>query len=170
MAADNRSLARFELTGIPPAPRGVPKILVTFRIDANGVASVEAKDAATSRAQTTKVVPSSGLNQDEVDRLVEEADRFKFADALRSEMAELRNQAATLLYTTEQAIDGYKNLVDEAAIGRTLAAAAELRSLLETQGDIVSIREAYQQLEGETFAIAERLYGAPNSDTNEPNG
>ncbi len=161
MAADNRSLARFELTGLPPAPRGVPKILVTFKIDANGVASVEARDAATSKAQTTKVVPSSGLNQEEVDRLVDEATRFQFADALRSEMAELKNQAATLLYTTEQAIESYKNLVDEAAIERTVAAAAELRNLLENRGDIVSIREAYQQLEGETFAIAEKLYGAP---------
>jgi molecular chaperone DnaK len=167
MAADNRSLARFELTGIPPAPRGVPKIVVTFKIDANGVASVEAKDAATSKAQTTKVVPSSGLNQEEVDRLVDEADRFKFADALRSEMAELKNQAATLLYTTEQAIEGYKNLVDDAAIERTVIAAAELRRLLEGHGDIVSIREAYQQLEAETFAIAEKLYGAPSTEAND---
>ena len=161
MAADNRSLARFELTGIPPAPRGVPKILVTFKIDANGVASVEAKDTATNKAQTIKVAPSSGLSQDEVDRLVEEADRFKFADDLRREMAELKNQAETLLYTTEQAIEGYKNLVDDAAIERTIKAAVELRNLLETQGDIASVREAYQRLEAETFAIAEKLYGSP---------
>src|SRR5207253_2102994 len=105
MAADNRSLARFELTGIPPAPRGVPKIEVTFKLDANGVVSIDAKDLGTGKLQSMKVTPTSGLSHDEVERLVKEGDRFKYADELRKELAELRNQAETLLYTTEQALD-----------------------------------------------------------------
>ncbi len=164
MAADNRSLARFELTGIPPAPRGVPKILVTFKIDANGVVSVEARDVATSRAQTIKVAPASGLTQDDVARLVSEAERFKFADEIRREMAELRNQAETLLYTTEQALEGYANLVDPEAIERTKEAVKTLRAMIDNQSDLALLRDAYQKLEGETFAIAEKLYGAEESN------
>ncbi|MGA7123059.1 MAG: molecular chaperone DnaK, partial [Polyangiaceae bacterium] len=87
MSADNRSLARFELTGIPPAPRGVPKIQVAFRIDADGIVSVEAKDLGTGKGQSVKVRPTSGLSQEEVDGLVREADRFKVADELRRELA-----------------------------------------------------------------------------------
>src|SRR5690606_21468725 len=92
MAVDNRSLARFELTGIPPAPRGVPKIEVTFRIDENGLVRVEAKDLGTGRTQEIRVTPTSGLNNDEVDRLVQEGERFKETDSLRRDLAELRNQ------------------------------------------------------------------------------
>jgi molecular chaperone DnaK len=159
MAGDNRSLARFELTGIPPAPRGVPKIQVTFHLDANGVVSVDAKDLGTGRSQQVKVTPTSGLSLDEVDRLVQEGEKFKFADELRKELAELRNQAETLLYTTEAALEGYANLVDGETLEATRAQAGELRGLLEQQADLGSIREAYQKLEGLTFAIAEKMYG-----------
>jgi molecular chaperone DnaK len=159
MAADNRSLARFELTGIPPAPRGVPKIQVSFRIDADGLVSVEAKDLGTGKAQSIRVKPTSGLSQDEVDRLVSDADRFKFADDLRKELAEIRNQAETLLYTTEAALDGYANLVEPGVLEDTRALAGELRGLLESQAQLSDIRDAYQKLEATTFAIAEKLYG-----------
>jgi len=159
MSADNRSLARFELTGIPPAPRGVPKIQVAFRIDADGIVSVEAKDLGTGKAQTVKVKPTSGLSQDEVDKLVNEADRFKYADELRRELAEIRNQAETLLYTTEAALEGYANLVDGQMLDDTKTLAKELRGLLEAQADLAAIRDAYQKLETMTFAIAEKMYG-----------
>ncbi len=159
MAADNRSLARFELTGIPPAPRGVPKIQVAFRIDADGIVSVEAKDLGTGKAQSITVKPTSGLSQDEVDRLVGDAERFKYADELRRELAEVRNQAETLLYTTEAALEGYANLVDATMLEDTKALAAELRTLLETQADLAQIRDSYQKLETMTFAIAEKMYG-----------
>jgi len=160
MAADNRSLARFELTGIPPAPRGVPKIQVEFRIDADGIVSVEAKDLGTGRVQSIQVRPTSGLSQDEVDRLVTEAEKFKHADEMRKELAELRNQAETLLYTTEAALDGYANLVDVRMLDDTRALAVGLRALLNGQGDLSEIREAYQRLEAMTFQIAEKLYGS----------
>jgi molecular chaperone DnaK len=159
MAADNRSLTRFELTGIPPAPRGVPKIHVTFRLDANGVVSIDAKDLGTGKAQQVKVTPTSGLTSDEVARLVAEGERFKYADELRRELAELRNQAETLLYTTEAALEGYADLVDAETLQTTRLQARDLRSLLEAQADLSSIREAYQSLEGLTFAIAEKMYG-----------
>src|SRR5581483_3818259 len=87
MAADCRSLARFELTGIPPAPRGVPKIQVTFRIDENGIVRVEAKDLGTQKVQEIRVTPTSGLSQDEVGRLVQEGERFKQTDQLRRDLA-----------------------------------------------------------------------------------
>jgi molecular chaperone DnaK len=170
MSADNRSLARFELTGIPPAPRGVPKIQVAFLIDADGIVSVEAKDLGTGKAQTVKVKPTSGLTQDEVDKLVNEADRFKYADEQRRELAEVRNQAETLLYTTEAALDGYANLVDGQMLDDTRSLAKELRELLEAKADLNAIRDAYQRLETMTFAIAEKMYGdgggeAPPAET-----
>jgi molecular chaperone DnaK len=159
MAADNRSLARFELSGIPPAPRGVPKIQVAFRIDADGIVSVEAKDLGTGRAHSVKVRPTSGLSQDEVNRLVTDAERFKYADGLRRELAELRNQAETLLYTTEAALEGYADLVEAKMLDDTRVVAGELRGLLESQADLIQIRDAYQKLEAMTFAIAEKMYG-----------
>jgi len=160
MAADNRSLAQFELAGIPPAPRGVPKIQVAFRIDADGIVSVEAKDLGTGKAQSVRVKPTSGLSQEEVDKLVGEADKFKYADELRRELAELRNQAETLLYTTEAALEGYANLVDARMLEDTRGLAGALRSMLEGNADLMQIREAYQRLEAMTFAIAEKMYGA----------
>ena len=168
MAADNRSLTRFELTGIPPAPRGVPKIQVTFKLDANGVVSIDAKDLGTGKAQQVKVTPTSGLNQEEVDRLVQEGERFKYADELRRELAELRNQAETLLYTTEAALEGYANLVDADTLEATRSQAADLRGMLENQADLGSIRDAYQKLEGLTFAIAEKMYGGDASGGSSP--
>src|SRR5580658_6184011 len=161
MAADNRSLARFELTGIPPAPRGVPKIQVSFQLDANGVVNVEARDLGTGKAQTVKVKPTSGLTQDEVDKLVLDADRFKYADELRRELAEVRNQAETLLYTTEAALEGYANLVEQKMLDDAKGLAGELKALLASDGDLIAIRESYQKLEAVTFAIAEKMYGDP---------
>jgi molecular chaperone DnaK len=160
MAADNQSLARFELTGIPPAPRGVPKIQVTFKIDPNGLLQVEAKDLATNRSQTVKVTPTSGLDQESIQRLVTEAERFRETDGLRKELAELRNQAETLLYTTEQALEGYADLVDADILTAVKKDADRLRKLVEGGADINSIREAYSTLESAAYRIAESMYGA----------
>ena len=159
MSVDNRSLARFELTGIPPAPRGVPKIQVTFRVDGNGILSVEAKDLGTGRIQNVRITPTSGLSPEDIDRLVNEADQFQSTDAKRRELAELKNQAETLVYTTEQALEGYVDLIKDATIleevrGSVVALRQELQG-----GDVSSIREAYQRLEGAAFKLAESVYG-----------
>ncbi|WP_437762326.1 molecular chaperone DnaK [Sorangium sp. So ce281] len=159
MAADCRSLARFELTGIPPAPRGLPKIQVTFRIDENGIVRVEARDLGTGRVQEIRVTPTSGLTPDEVERLVSEGERFKETDALRRDLAELRNQAETLVYTTEQALEGYGDLLDAELLGEVHAECAALRKLLEAGGDLDALRDAYARLEGAAFRIAESMYG-----------
>ena len=170
MAADNRSLTRFELTGIPPAPRGLPRIQVTFKIDANGVVSVEAKDLGTNRAQAMKVQPTSGLSKDEVERLVSDGEKFKQTDELRRALAELRNQAETLLYTTDAAIEGYKDLVEASELEGARAAATELRELLKNNGSLDEIRDAHGRLEALVFAIAEKMYGAPPEGEAPPDG
>ena len=159
MAADNRSLANFELTGIPPAPRGVPKIQVTFKIDANGIVSVEAKDLGTGRATVVEVTASSGLNQEDVDRLVRDAEASKQGDVLRRELAELRNQAETMLYTTEAALEGYRDLVAPEGLESLRIDIETLRAALASGSDIEAIRNSYQRLEAATFSIAEVLYG-----------
>jgi molecular chaperone DnaK len=161
MAADNRSLARFELTGIPPAPRGVPKIKVTFRIDSNGILQVEAADMATGRTQSVNVTPTSGLSQDEIGRIIQDGEKFKDTDAVRRDLAELRNQAETLLYTTEQALEGYADLLAPEVLAAVRSEATALRGLLEAGSSLAELRDAYQHLEAAAFQIAESMYGSP---------
>jgi molecular chaperone DnaK len=157
MAADCRSLAEFELTGIPPAPRGVPKIKVTFGIDANGILHVEATDLGTGMTTEVSITPHSGLNKDEISGLIHEAEHNRDADAARSELAELKNQAETLLYTTEQALEGYGDLIAGELLEQIRSDCVALRGLLTTT-DHGAIRAAYAQLEGAAFRIAESMY------------
>ena len=164
MAADNRSLANFELTGIPPAPRGVPKIQVTFGIDANGILSVTATDLGTNKSQSVSVTPTSGLTQAEVDGLVSEGEQFKEADQIRKELAELRNTAETLLYTTEQALEAYGDLLPPEKVEGVKAEILGLRAMLQSGADVESIREAYSHLENSTFEIAEAMYGGESDE------
>src|SRR5262249_3610126 len=107
MAADNKSLATFQLLGIPPAPRGVPQIQVTFDIDANGLVSVSAKDLGTGKEQTVKVVPTSGLTEAEIQRIISEAEQLKSEDVKKRDLAELKLQLESLIYTTEGALAEY---------------------------------------------------------------
>ena len=160
MAADNRSLAQFDLTGIPPAPRGVPKIKVTFRVDENGILSVQATDLGTQRSQSIEVRPTSGLSTDEIASLIDEGDRFKETDKLRRELAELSNQAKTLIYTSEQALEGYADLIGEDAAEGVRQHVEVLKQALDSGVDMESMRQAYAQLEAATFAIAESMYGS----------
>jgi molecular chaperone DnaK len=159
MAADNRSLAQFDLTGIPPAPRGVPKIKVTFRIDENGILSVQATDLGTMRSQSVEVRPTTGLSTEEISGLIQEGDRFKETDKLRRELAELNNQAQTLIYTSEQALEGYADLISQDAADGVRQHVEVLKQTLESGVDLASMRHAYAQLEAATFAIAETMYG-----------
>lgn len=159
MAADNRSLARFDLTKIPPAPRGVPKIQVTFSVDAEGILSAEAKDLATARSQSVSVTPASGLTREEIDRLVDEGEKFKEADEQRRGLAEVRNQAEALLYTTEQALESYADLLPAERLESVKRDLDALRDLLTHNGSVSEIRASYAALEQATFEIAETLYG-----------
>jgi molecular chaperone DnaK len=167
MAADCRSLARFELTGIPPAPRGLPRIQVTFHIDENGIVQVEAKDLATGRAQQIKVTPTSGLTPEQVQKLIAEGEKFRQTDALRRDLAELRNQSETLLYTTEQALEGYADLVTPELLDGVRVDCAALRQALEGGASLAALREAYNRLEGAAFRIAESMYGETGTDMTE---
>jgi molecular chaperone DnaK len=160
MAADNRSLVRFELAGIPPAPRGVPRIQVTFAVDANGILSVEARDLGTGRTHAIQVTPTSGLSQQEIDRLVADGEAFKETDALRRGLAEIRTQAETLIYTTEQALEGYADLLDPAKVEQVRENLENLRLMLESGADLDTLRVAYADLESRTFEIAEAMYGS----------
>ena len=164
MALDNRSLARFELTGIPPAPRGVPKVQVTFAIDANGILSVEARDLGTGRTQNVSVTATSGLNQAEVDSLVQEGERFKETDQLRRDLAEMRNQAETLIYTTEQALEGYADLLAPEKLAAVQQDVLVLKKMLETGANLDAVRDAYTRLENATFEIAEAMYATPEGE------
>ena len=116
MAADNISLAKFELSPLPPAPRGVPEIEVTFDIDVNGMVSVKAKDLGSGRKQSIKVVAASGLSENAVERLVRDAEKYRESDTKRRELAELRNAAQSLLYTSERATTECRDLVPESVI------------------------------------------------------
>jgi len=134
---------------------------VTFRIDANGILSVEAKDLGTGRSQNISVTPTSGLSQREVDELVSEGDRFKETDQLRRDLAEMRNQAETLIYTTEQALEGYADLLEPARLASVQHDVQVLKKMLETGANLDAVREAYSRLENATFEIAEAMYATP---------
>jgi molecular chaperone DnaK len=159
MAGDNKSLARFELSPIPPAPRGVPQVEVKFDIDVDGIVAVTAKDLGTGREQKVRVVATSGLTKEQIDQLVGDADKYKDADSKRKELAELKNSANALLYTSERAVADFADLVAADLIEHVKADIATLKSTLES-GDAIAIREALQTLELTSFKMAETMYGS----------
>jgi molecular chaperone DnaK len=159
MAADNRMLYEFELSGIPPAPRGVPKIEVVFDIDANGILSVTAKDVVTGKKKDVQIVAGSGLTEEEVNRLVIEAEESKGADADRRDLAEARNSAEALLYTSQNALNEYSSLLPEALRVKLADDVASLRLALDTGADATTIKTLYANLESSAYRIAEALYG-----------
>jgi len=159
MCADNKTLARFELTGIPPAPRGVPQIKVTFDIDANGIVHVSARDLGTGREQSIRVTASSGLTEDDISHILNDAEAYKNEDVKRKELAEIRNMAQSLLYTSEKALTEYGEMLE--AIDREIIRSdiEALRLAVETI-DAEQIRELCQKLEASVYRIADKIYGA----------
>ncbi len=113
IAAENKSLGRFELVGIPPAPRGVPQIEVTFAIDSNGIVNVSARDMATNLSQSVQINPAGGLSREEVERLVEEADAHAHADRARREMRQLKNRLEGLVYNNQRVFDQFREMLDD---------------------------------------------------------
>ncbi|MDQ7842689.1 MAG: molecular chaperone DnaK [Armatimonadota bacterium] len=173
MARDNRTLGRFILDGIPPAPRGVPKIEVTFDIDANGILDVKARDTATNREQSIKITGTSTLSKDEVERMVKEAERFAEEDRRRREEAELRNRGDSAVYQTERLL---KDFGDKVSADERAAVEAKLKALKDAlgQGDTAKITAALEELQQATNRLAQEVYartpagapagGAPPSD------
>jgi molecular chaperone DnaK len=153
MADDNKSLAKFQLLGIPPAPRGVPQIQVTFDIDANGIVSVQAKDLGTGKEQSVKVVPTSGLTETEIGRLIAEAEQQKDADVQKREVAELRLTLESLLYTSERAVAEYGHVLgqqDREAINAEVAAAKELMDGSPTPDEL-------RMMQGRVESVAQKI-------------
>lgn len=157
LAKDNRTLGRFTLTGIPPAPRGVPQIEVTFDIDANGILNVSAKDLGTGKAQHITITASTQLPREEVDRLVEEAQRFAEEDRRRREEIEARNELDQLVYTVEKTLTDLEGKISEDDKGRVEAVLASAREALAGD-DIGAIKRASEELREAAAKLAEELY------------
>ncbi|WP_163994682.1 molecular chaperone DnaK [Pyxidicoccus caerfyrddinensis] len=157
MAADNKTLARFELVGIPPAPRGVPQIEVSFDIDANGIVHVSAKDLGTGKVQQVRVVSNSGLSEAEIQGMITDAQSHAADDKKKKELAELRNNADGLIYTTEKSLEEYASLLSEKDRDEIKADLERLKGLLNTS-DAVALKDAFQRLEGSAYRIADAIY------------
>jgi molecular chaperone DnaK len=157
MSRDNMTLARFRLEGIPPAPRGLPQIEVTFDIDANGIINVHAKDLGTGREQSIKVTASTNLTKDDIDRMVREAEQHAQQDAEARETAEERNAADTLAYSTEKTIREAGDKISDTDKQSVQNALNELREALKGN-DISRIRSAREALEQAWQPVASSLY------------
>ena len=165
MAADNKTLGRFRLEGIPPAPRGVPQIEVTFDIDANGIVSVNAKDLGTGKEQKITITASTNLNKDEVDRMVKAAEAFAAEDHRKREEAEIRNAASSLIYSTEKSLKEVGDKLEATAKGDVETALAELRSVSEN-GTAQEVKAATERLQQASYKMAEALYQKSGAGTN----
>jgi len=157
MSADNRSLGRFRLTGIPPAPRGIPKIEVTFNIDVNGILNVRAKDTATDNKQEITISGASTLERGEVDRMVGQAEQHAEEDRQRREEADTRNQAEQLMYAAERSLKDLGDKVAESDREAAQQAIDEVRKALESQ-DIDRVRNASEQLQQAFSRVSEAAY------------
>jgi molecular chaperone DnaK len=165
MARDNRTLGKFHLVGIPPAPRGVPQVEVVFDIDANGILNVSAKDRATGKAQAITITASSGLAKDEVERLVKDAEAHSAEDKGRRELVDLRNQADSLAYSVEKVLGENRSKLGDAEAKAVEEAVAATRKAAEGE-DAAAIRSAMDALTKASHKLAEELYrqtGGPSA-------
>ena len=157
MAGDNMTLARFDLTGIPPAPRGVPQIEVSFDIDANGIVNVSAKDMGTGKEQSIKITASSGLSEDDIQKLVREAETHADEDKKKQELIEARNHADSLIYGTEKSLADLGDKADATVKSDIETKMADLRKLMEGE-DAAAIKTATDELAKASHKLAEQLY------------
>jgi len=157
MASQNRTLGKFDLVGIPPAPRGVPQIEVTFDIDANGIVHVAAKDLGTGKEQKIRIESSSGLSESEIDRMVKEAEANAESDKREREKIEARNEADSMIYTTEKTLKDMGDKVNAADKEKIEAAVAALKRELEG-GDVEAIKAKTEELKQASYKIAEEMY------------
>ncbi|KAF1681973.1 molecular chaperone DnaK [Veillonella sp. R32] len=156
-AADNKTLGRFELTGIPAAPRGVPKIEVTFNIDANGIVNVKAKDMGTGKEQAITITSSGGLQQDEIDRMVKEAEAHAAEDKAKKEEIEVKNNADSLVYQAEKAIKDFEGKADAATLEQVKTAKDALKSAIEA-GNVEDIKAKSEELTKPLYELSTKMY------------
>jgi len=158
MAADNKLLGVFELVGIPPAPRGVPQIEVTFDIDANGIIHVSAKDLATGKEQSIRITASSGLSEEEIKKMVREAEAHAEEDRRKKQLAEAKNEADNMIYTVEKTLSEMGDKISDDEKKRIQEALEKCRQIKDTSSDINEIKSATEELAKASHRIAEELY------------
>lgn len=167
MSADNKLLGQFDLVGIPAAPRGVPQIEVTFDIDANGIVHVSAKDNATQKEQSIQITASSGLSDEEINRLVKEGEAHAEEDKLKKERVEVKNEADTLIYSTEKSLSEFGDKVSEEDKTAIEAALADCKKSIESD-DIDDIRAKIEALTKVSHKLAEEMYKKTAEETGSP--
>jgi molecular chaperone DnaK len=163
MSAYNKTLGKFQLVGLPPAPRGIPQIEVTFDIDANGIVHVSAKDRATGKEQSMTITGQSSLNRDEINRMVRDAEAHAEEDRVRREEAETRNNGDTLVYQTERMIREYGDRMSESEKDQLQSAMKDLKATLKSN-DLGAIRDATERLMTANTAITQRMYADAGGD------
>jgi len=163
MAADNKTLGRFELVGIPPAPRGIPQVEVTFDIDANGIVHVLAKDLGTGREQSIKITASSGMSKDEIDKAVKEAEAHAAEDKKKKELAEARNEVDTLVYSVDKSVAEYGSKLTDAERADIQKALEEARKVKDGS-DVDAIKRAVAELSRASHKLAEEVYSKMNRE------
>jgi molecular chaperone DnaK len=163
MATDNKTMARFELVGIPPAPRGVPQIEVRFEIDPSGIVHVEAEDLGTGKKQQIRIAARSGLSEEDIQRAIQEAEQHATEDKEKRDLAELRNNAEGLIYTTEKSLEEYASALQADDLAEIRADLEELKSLMGSP-EAARIKEALQRLEGSAYRIADAIYSSQGQD------
>jgi molecular chaperone DnaK len=168
-AKDNRTLGNFQLTGIPPAPRGVPQIEVTFDIDANGIVNVSAKDLATGKEQSIEIKASSGLDESEIEKMVTDAKRFANEDKERRQTVESKNKLDSLIYQTEKLVKENEGKLDEGTKSSMEGAIAEAKKALESE-DRAQMDSAFDNLQNASHAMAQTLYQQQQAAGGQPGG
>ncbi len=167
MAADNKTLGQFDLVGIPGAPRGVPQIEVTFDIDANGIVNVSAKDKATAKEQQIRIQASGGLSDDEIERMVQEAEQNAEADKARRELVETRNQAEQMVHATERMLSDAGDKISTSERENVERLMADLKSVSESE-DIAAINAKMEELQQASMKLGEAMYATQQNEV-DPN-
>jgi molecular chaperone DnaK len=169
MATYNKTLGRFELFGIPPAPRGMPQIEVSFDIDANGIINVSAKDNASGNEQQIRIEGGSGLKQDEIDRMIREAEAHSGEAHKLRELVDARNNAESLAYQIEKSLNENREKLDSSLAGTVEGRIMELRGVLESS-DVADIKAKTDALQSAWTEAAQALYAQASAEQAQPNG
>jgi molecular chaperone DnaK len=170
MASDNKLLGNFELVGIPPAPRGIPQIEVTFDIDANGILHVSAKDKGTGKEQSIRITASSGLSEEEINKMTTDAEAHSEEDKKKRELAEAKNEADTLIYSVEKSLKDYGDKISEDEKQKINDALEKCKNLKDTTDDPAELKKAIEELTAASHKIAEEMYKAGAADAQQSAG